>query len=52
MGHGLAFQWYPHNSEMALKYSDAKRLTSHRHNCDTTSNNNDIYLTVLLIEMP
>lgn len=30
---------------MALGSSDAKRLlTSHRYNCDTMNNNNDIYL--------
>lgn len=51
MGLGLAFQWRPHDSEMALENSDAKRLkTSHRYNCDTMNNNNDIYSTVLVLE--
>ena len=51
MGFGLAFQWYPQDSEMALGSSDAKRLlTSNRYNCDTMNNNNDIYLTILVLE--
>ena len=51
MGFGLAFQWYPQDSEMAVGSSDAKRLlTSHRYNCDTMNNNNDIYLTILVLE--
>lgn len=36
---------------MVLKNFDVKRLTSYRYNCDITSNNNDIYLIVLFIEM-
>lgn len=52
MGSGLAFQKYPHNSEVVLENSGAKRLlTSHRYNCDIISNTNDMHLTVLIIEV-
>lgn len=52
MGLDLAFQKYPHNSEMVLENSDAKRLlTSHSYNGNTLSNNNDIHLTLLVVEI-